>query len=188
MNKLWTLSLLASLLFHGVLFISFNKNLFQKKIVYSKNIGKASIKIKLTQTIVKKEKIEPLKKSTKKIQDKTPKKKNQKNVTANNAKEKSTAGDEVLMNKYLSEVRSAIAKNKYKSPMATRLKLTGSVKMQFLIKRPAMISDIKVIEASRFSQLNDSAVQTIQSTSDIPIIPEEIKLNEIPLTLVITYE
>lgn len=186
MKKSVAIPILASLVLHALLFVSLNKDFFKTKTVYSKNLGKASIKLRLSSTLIKK--IEPPKKVKAKKPLKQKKKKATQNSVANSATKKSTQGDDVLINQYLSSVRSAIAKNKYKSPMAERLKLKGSVKMQFLIKVPAIISDIKIVEPSRFKQLNDSAIQTVQNTQDIPTIPSELKLSEIPLTLVITYE
>jgi TonB family protein len=190
MNKFLILSLLASLLLHGVFFINFDKDLFHSKDVFSKKLGDPSIRIKISSVLQQKRTF------PKRISEKNQKSKSRlksvtqksKNTQSNKSKEKSTQGNETLLNQYLSKVRSAIVQNKFKSSMATRLRLKGSVKLQFMIKTPSQVTGIKILEASRFKHLNNSAVQTIKTTTNIPPIPRDLNLLEIPLTLAIIYE
>jgi outer membrane biosynthesis protein TonB len=60
--------------------------------------------------------------------------------------------------------------------------------LNFKIKAPNTIVELKIIEHSKFKQLDDSAMQTIESVKNIPVIPRSLNRVEIPVTLVISYE
>jgi TonB family protein len=191
MNKKYLLlSCLGSILLHALFLLGFNTQKISTKTNFSKNLGSRQIKAKLTIFERKVQKSTP---SPKANGNKTAvKKKNVKPTKATpesiGAKGEMDSGSKELMAEFLSAVREKIAKNKFKKKVARRLKLTGKVKLNFVIKWPNIIEKIKIINSSNFAQIDESALQTIESVEDLPHIPKKLNRVEIPITLVISYE
>ena len=72
--------------------------------------------------------------------------------------------------------------------MATKLRLKGDVGLYFLLKKPNIIEGVRVLRPSAFPQLDQSALATIDAVEDIPIMPKELELDQIPITVVISYQ
>jgi TonB family protein len=188
MNKIFIKCLLVSITLHILLFLNQSNHSFAPKLNFSKKLGRGQIKARITIFERKEQKPEFSKKvgllKTKKKVTKSQKQK----INTQNSKGISDNGSEELIAKYLSSVRKIIAKNKVKKRMARKLKLTGSVKLNFKIRAPNEIVELKIIKNSKFKQLDDSALQTMASVTDIPMIPKALNRVEIPVTLVISYE
>ncbi|MFT6632734.1 MAG: TonB family protein [Bacteriovoracaceae bacterium] len=188
MNKIFIKCLIGSIVLHIILFLNQTGSSFTPKLNFSKKVGKSQIKARITIFERKEQKADfskkmgVLKKKKKVI---APKKKKRQ---TENSKATADTGSEELITQYLSSVRGIIAQNKFKKRMARKLKMTGSVKLNFKIKAPNTIVELKIIEHSKFKQLDDSAMQTIESVKNIPVIPRSLNRVEIPVTLVISYE
>lgn len=188
MNKKLSICLAGSIVFHVLLFLNMSVSLPESKINFADKSGASRIKARFQIFERSKAKTSLSDKKVGNLKRKKSAKAARKQVSAVNSEEKTNTGSEELVVKYLSEVRSIIAKNKFKKRMARKLKMTGSVKLNFIIRAPNQIEDLKIIEPSKFKQLNDSAIQTINSVKRIPVIPATLNRVEIPVTLVISYE
>lgn len=181
MGKHLLIAFLASMTLHAL--ILGTMSLLSKKQVYAKNPGQGAMKVKLSvyQPPVKSP---PKTAGKKKKQAKAKKHQN----TSSLSKVKQNKGSDQLIAKFLTAVRSAILNNKYKSRMAKKMRLKGEVELFFVLKSPNIIQDLKVIKPSPYGQLNESAMQTVASVSDVPVIPPKLNLQEIPITVVISYQ
>lgn len=98
------------------------------------------------------------------------------------------SGNDSILSKYLSDIRELILKNKYKSSVASRLKLTGTTVLSFKIQFPNSLKEVKVIKSSGKRPLDESAIKTIQRIEKIPSIPSKLELEEITMTLEMVFE
>lgn len=188
--KSFLLYLFLSVITHGLLFVDSRVLLIesQKSHFAKKNLGKTSIKIRLAadKSLQKKSK-SSIKSSqkTRKIEKKLTKEKRLVDAASRSVVD---SGEKEELNNYLDKIRNLIAKRKVKSRLANRLKLTGSVKISFLIIRPGSIKNIRVIKSSDHKNLDNSALNSIQNIGKIPVVPSSIPMKEIPVSLEILYE
>lgn len=174
---------------HGVLLLSSKNFEFFEKEVFSKKQGQAAIKVRLSvyQPPKKATPVPPKSlKGKQKLKEK--KKKTSKKSEASKSKVKKTQGTDTVLAKYLSEVRAAIMQKKIKLRMAKRLRLKGDVGLYFLLKKPNIIEGVRVMKPSKFPQLNQSALATMDAVKDVPLMPKELELDQIPITVVISYQ
>tara|TARA_Y100000768_G_scaffold388408_1_gene384127 strand:+ start:1753 stop:2322 length:570 start_codon:yes stop_codon:yes gene_type:complete len=183
------ISLFISLILHGLLFLGLTGVIVQKKEVYAKKQGQAAIKIRLS---VYKEptRMTPPKPVSKKGKRKIKKEQLKKKQVsqASKSKVKETKGSDKILAKYLSQVREAIMRKKIKLRMAKRLRLKGDVGLYFLLKKPNIIEGVRVLKTSTYPQLDQSALATMEAVEEIPMMPSELELDQIPITVVISYQ
>ena len=190
MDKFLCISFLLSIVFHFFVLVSFHKaRLTDDKIHLSKNLGLSQSKASIKIIENRKKSTRPKKKLTKKSKHKVlknlqsrNKQKSEKNVG------KLQSGQDTLIAEYLLIVRNLLKESQVKLRTARRMGLVGSVKLEFVIKKPNIISDIEIIQKSKYIQLDLSALKTVSSLSDIPEIPAKINKEEISVTVVISYE
>ncbi len=153
---------------------------------FSKNLGKSMIRARLkVSEKVKADFTSEKKGKLKKLERKAPRKKDQLTDISENERE---SGSEERLTKYLGEIRELILKNKFKSPIASRLNLKGTAKISFKIESPARLKDLRLIESSGKKPLDDSALRTVRGVGDFPIIPEALGLKELTITLEMEFE
>jgi TonB family protein len=190
-NKSLYLSGFSSIIIHIFLIISFSETKLSSKTNFSENLGSRQIKATLTlyerrpekkKILPKTNSLKPTKTNTQSVLQRTTTKPS---LGARGSKD---SGSKALMAKFLSQVRAQIAQSKFKTKMARRLKLKGKVKLNFILKKPNIIDKISIIESSNIKQIDQSALQTIDSVKDLPSIPLKLNRVEIPITLVISYE
>lgn len=104
------------------------------------------------------------------------------------AKGQANKGETGLTARYLSQIRESIEKSKYKSPLAQRLRLKGSVGLSFKILWPNQIKEIKIIDSSRHKALDYSALKSIESIKEIPHMPQAISQDVLAVNLRLVYE
>jgi len=129
-------------------------------------------------------KISKLKKTNTKVSH--SKVKQHKNVSKQIVKQSSGRND--VLARYASTVRDLISKNKKYPRVARRLKQQGIVKVYFEVTYPNKISNLKVIEASDYEILNNSALDSIRSLENLPHMPENHANGLIPMTIPLNYE
>jgi outer membrane biosynthesis protein TonB len=177
MNNKLLLGISLSIIFHSLLFITITS--LSTSNTYSKNIGKSRIRaviknIKSVPTIGKKSK------------NKTKNKKNDIEEVSNSKLDKQ--GRDNLLSQYLGSIRNVVASTKYKNSFATRLNLKGQVDLSFKISTPNLLSDLKIIQKSKASSLNESALAGIKSISSFPSIPTELDTDTVEVEVSIIYE
>jgi len=77
--------------------------------------------------------------------------------------------------KYVSQVRKIIMQNKYYPLIAKKMNLTGQVRVQFKLQSNGEIVDLKLIENSKHTILNDSALHIFKTIKKFNEFPTEIK-------------
>ncbi len=182
--------LFISIGIHSFIIISaYNFEVANKNVNYSKlDYSEASIKIRLSNAKPKKETFELNKTESKKEKVFKKEEKTTEKLDSSSAKKQNLdSGQTSLIAKYLSAVRVIIASNKYKSRLAKRLKLSGKVKLHFMIKRPSQVSNLKVIETSGHKLLDKSAINSVLRSAPFPAMPNEINMEELPIDLEIEY-
>ena len=188
MSKNLAISFIFSALLHGLVLMGARTWMIHDKKVFSKKQGEAAIKVRLSVY----QKAQPLKPTlSSAAKGKRPEKVSKKTVQktqSSKSKVKQTKGSDELLAKYLSQVREAILRHKIKLRMAKRLRLKGDVGLYFLLKKPNIIEGVRVLKSSTFPQLDQSALATLDAVDNIPTMPEQLKLNQIPITVVISYQ
>lgn len=180
-----TLAFLITFTLHfGALFICAAKSVVYKKTNYSQNAGRSFIKAQISYEQIKN--VEIKRKGLKKSPKKIPKK--NKTAKSDNTKSKKTSGKNSVLAKYLTKIRSTIVKNKYKSRVAERFNLKGKVKVSFEIDEESKILGVKVIQSSSIDPIDTSAIETIKRLKDLPKVPTELAMKNIPIELEIIYE
>lgn len=175
-----TLTLHFLALFHCVPY-----NSFLKKHTYSNNQGE----IKIKSIVASEENANKLQETIKKQSSKKIKSQS-KNNTLNSDRTKSmdTSGNNNILAGYLTKVRNIIVKNKFKNRVAQKFNLKGSVRVAFSINEKAQIEAIEVLKSSKIPPLDESAIQTINNLENLPLIPVELAMKNIPVQLEIIYE
>lgn len=74
---------------------------------------------------------------------------------------------------YRTELRAMIEKNKSYPTMSKRLGQTGTVVVQFTLLEDGKITDVKIEKASRYEQLNASALEAVKKVQRFKPIPKE---------------
>jgi TonB family protein len=191
MNKNLVIGIFLSLLFHGFLFLGLSHFELTKK-NFSKKLGQAKIRAVLKVISVKEtHKSKPDRKKAKSLYKKkkieAPQNIQPQKLQDTN-KSKVSTGENSVVAKYLTSLRSEIVKNKYKNRVATIMKLKGEVELSFKVIWPDKITDLKVIKRSEHAPLNDSALSTIERIEDIPKLPNMLKLGGIEVSIKVIYE
>lgn len=188
--KYFICSLFLSVLFHlGLILV--NLPLSEHKIHFSKVSGAPQKNGQFILYEIYENKTKSSKRTSKvdhAIKQKKNKTQDRKNSVNNHAKGSVNFGDQELLSKYLSELRDKIANNKIKNAMAERLKLVGKVKLNFLIIKPNLIKDLYISKSSGFPLIDQSALDTVGTTKNLPRIPLELDKEEISVSLEISYE
>lgn len=179
-----TWAILITLSLHlCALFLCDAKKVVYKKSNFSQNLGQSYIKatiqfespkLKLPNKSRMSKKVKSLSKSNNSKVDKTF--------------SKTHSGRKTVLAKYLTQVRSVISKNKFKSRIAKKFNLKGSVKVAFEINEDSQISDLKLLQSSKLDPIDDSALETIKRTHNLPLVPKELAMKNIPIELEIVYE
>lgn len=188
MSKQLLGGILISIVFHLLLLFGLNRFELTEKTNFSDKLGKSKIKTYLKVVSIKKKR----KKNTPNKKGLLPKKveKREKKETLNNdvTKSKANSGEDTEVARYLSALRSEIVKNKYKSKVATLMKMKGAVELSFKVVWPNKIIDLQLVSKSKHAPLNDSARKTIERISSIPAIPKSLKSKEIEVSIQVIYE
>ena len=160
---------------------------FDEKVVYSENLGESVIKISLRQEKKMAKKVK--KTSLNKLGEKKLEKEEISRRHSHQVKTKAvkTKGEDTALARYLNQIRSLIEQHKFKSRLADKLKMTGRVIVGFTIVSPNSLVDLEVVKSSGKKVLDNSALQTLKNIPEIPVIPLELKLKQIPLKMDITY-
>ena len=98
------------------------------------------------------------------------------------------SGSDSVLSKYLNDIRELILEKKYKSPVASRLNLTGTSVLSFKVQYPDKLKEVKIIKSSGKAPLDESALETIRRIEKIPPIPPKLELVEITMTLEMVFE
>lgn len=187
MNKNLVIGIFLSLIFHGVLifgFSNFNDSSF------SNQLGESKIKVILKAVTEKRKNLNlPLKpiKEKRTKNSKVSKISEDKEIT-DISKSKNSVGNNTIIAKYLTQLRSEIVKNKYKNQAARIMKHSGNVELSFKVIWPNQIKDLKILSLSEFSSLNDSAIATIKRIRNVPRLPEQLKNEEVEVSIEVIYE
>ena len=177
---LFSLSISLTIHFFGVVgFKSFFYSPQKKNFSNLKRSHGIKVSIRLARP-KKFEKVNKHKKGTFKDQQKSQK-------LTSSSKSKKSGGDLKAMSKYLKSIRDLIDKSKFKSKIASRLKLHDTIRVGFVVYRDQKIRDIEVLKKSSHLQLNLSAIKTLKDIESIPAFPSEIKRDKIPLEIDISY-
>lgn len=189
MSKNLFISLFISLVLHGLLFFGVRNFVIQNKEVFAKKKGQAAIKIRLS-VYEEPTRVTPPKPVAKEGSRKLKKEQQKKKQVsqASKSKVKETKGSDKILAKYLSQVREAIMQKKVKLRMAKRLRLKGDVGLYFLLKKPNIIEGVRVLKTSTYPQLDQSALATMEAVDEVPVMPSELELDQIPITVVISYQ
>lgn len=187
MKLTWAILITLSIHFF-TLFMCGAKSVVYKRSNFSQKLGQSRIKTVLS-TYKPPVKIEKVTKKSKKLKSKKVKEVSKKlNARSDVTKAVSTSGKKSKLASYLTKVRSVIVKNKYKNRVAKKFNLKGIVKVAFEIDKNSKISGVKLIKSSSVGPIDNSAIETLNRTNDLPVIPQELAMKNIPIQLEIVYE
>lgn len=88
---------------------------------------------------------------------------------------------------YFSDLLNRIAAGKAYPPGARRLGLTGTVMVDFVLKRDGTLSEIKLGPETAHPWLNQAALETLERVGRVAPIPEEIALGDLSLRVPIRF-
>lgn len=88
---------------------------------------------------------------------------------------------------YIKKVISSLDKNKQYPELAKEMGIQGTVKLLLTINRNGNVEKIKIAESSGFPILDKNAIETAKK-SKFPPFPEEIKKDDIKITIFISYK
>ncbi|WP_300367098.1 energy transducer TonB [Hydrogenimonas sp.] len=88
---------------------------------------------------------------------------------------------------YLQKVRETIEANKYYPRMAKKLRQTGRVEVQFVIRNDGSVYGIEIVKPCRYKKLNRAARRTIEKIEKFEPFPESLNISEIRVTIPINY-
>lgn len=92
-----------------------------------------------------------------------------------------------LQQVYLSELRAKLEELKHYPLQARRLGQTGSVEVAFQVRQDGMIENARIVRASPFKRLNESALATIENLKKFRPLPEGLSKDPLTVTLPIRY-
>ncbi len=183
MKKEFALGFIISIILHGLLVCEFSSSDTKANNTFSKNEGleQTRVSVRSIKTIQRKQlqKAKGLQKEKKKLV--------KQKVDQQAGSAKNSSGNNKVLSKYLSLIRSKILQNKYKSKIARKLNQTGRVTITFKIINRNKVSDISILTPSRSKQLNYSALKTIQRLESLPNIPKELNLDILSVEVSIDY-
>lgn len=192
-KKVFLFSLLVSFLGHALFLFGFSQFDKSKQTHFAKNEGQARVKVsvQLREKVIQK-KVEPKKKEKKEISE-TPKPKPfplpvAEMETASKAQKMDEQGQQTLVANYLTQVRSQIAKLKYKNRISTKLNLKGTVVLALNIEWPNTLKELKIFDSSGLEPLDESALETVNRISQFPSMPQELENFTLPVKVILIYD
>jgi TonB family protein len=96
-------------------------------------------------------------------------------------------GNPNAFNAYKAKIRKKLERNKKYPPSARSRKITGIVKVSFVIIRDGSIHSPKLVESSGEQILDDEAITLLSRVSPLPPIPESITGENLQLTVPIQF-
>ncbi|OUR99799.1 hypothetical protein A9Q84_01865 [Halobacteriovorax marinus] len=195
------LSIVLSLALHGLIYIHFQNKNEKVKSIYSQ-VHRTRITLKTTNRKYSKKqqksiptpiKKRVVKKSSKRVQKKIvkPTKKISKfsQIMERTLRKPITksSGHRDMVAKYLSKVRQSILKNKFYPRVARRLKQQGEVVVTFAIRWPNTIEDVRLKKMTPYALLNQSALESVKSLTELAIMPEKLKTQVLKVEIPLVY-
>lgn len=186
--------ILLSVGIHLLMLIGFKYNESSNRLTnYSKNLStqsvlKTSLYLKTKkQEFVKAVKIED--KSTKKVaKPKNDIKQISELEVAKTASDKSSGADTAL-NKYLSDLRLLVQKNKKYPRIAKKLKQSGVVVLYFEIEKTNKIKKLELSKASEFESLNEAALEAVNGANLSSLnFPEDLREQTLKVAIPVQFD
>lgn len=181
MNKKLLTGIFLSMALHAAILLIFSNVKESSQSTFSKLKKESSIKARLVA--IKRKKAPTDAKGQRAKPNKTRPSTKGKNHVEDLSKQQADSGSKSLVAKYLNEIRELVLKNKHKGHVATRLGLTGVVKVDFKIAAPNELKDLRVTKSSNKRPLDESALETVRRVGELPSIPEELGLSEMTVSL-----
>ena len=110
--------------------------------------------------------------------------KQQSSVQENSNKQKS----QNLENEYLAKVKNKIEKNKVYPKVAKRLNQTGKVIVSFDILKDGKVTNIKIINKSKFEKLDEASIELLTNIGFFEAIPNELNKTVWNIQIPINYQ
>ena len=89
---------------------------------------------------------------------------------------------------YLSQIRSAIEKNKTYPKVAKRLNQTGKVYVTFLVTKDGAIKNCRINKSSNFESLDEASMEILMKIVSFEAIPKELNKDSWEITVPIVYQ
>lgn len=89
---------------------------------------------------------------------------------------------------YLSQIRSAIEKNKTYPKIAKRLNQTGKVYVTFLVTKDGAIKNCRINKSSNFESLDEASMEILMKIVSFEAIPKELNKDSWEITVPIVYQ
>lgn len=186
--------------------ISLNSVAIQKVEEVTKEIEKEIVTEPIIEKIVEKpapkviekpkkveKKIVKQEKQIEKVVEKTPEKiveqnetsqKQQSSIQENSNNEK----NKNLESEYLAKVKNKIEKNKVYPKVAKRLNQTGKVIVSFDILKDGKVTNIKIINKSKFEKLDEASIELLTNIGFFEAIPNELNKTVWNIQIPINYQ
>ena len=88
---------------------------------------------------------------------------------------------------YLAALATRINRRKYYPRMSRRLGEQGMAVLSFVIRRDGGLADIRIVDSSGHSRLDQAAVKTLHRVSPFEPIPATIDRDEWPISVPIVF-
>ena len=99
-----------------------------------------------------------------------------------------TAQVENIEAAYLSQIRSAIEKNKTYPKVAKRLNQTGKVYVTFLVTKDGAIKNCRINKSSNFESLDEASMEILMKIVSFEAIPKELNKDSWEITVPTVYQ
>ena len=93
-----------------------------------------------------------------------------------------------LENEYLAKVKNKIEKNKVYPKVAKRLNQTGKVIVSFDILKDGKVTNIKIINKSKFEKLDEASIELLTNIGFFEAIPNELNKTVWNIQIPINYQ
>ena len=93
-----------------------------------------------------------------------------------------------LESEYLAKVKNKIEKNKVYPKVAKRLNQTGKVIVSFDILKDGKITNIKIIDKSKFEKLDEASIELLTNIEFFEAIPNELNKTVWNIQIPINYQ
>src|SRR5574344_1927602 len=93
-----------------------------------------------------------------------------------------------LENEYLAKVKNKIEKNKVYPKVAKRLNQTGKVTVSFDILKDGKVTNIKIINKSKFEKLDEASIELLTNIGFFEAIPNELNKTVWNIQIPINYQ
>jgi len=97
-------------------------------------------------------------------------------------------GDDPVLSRYISRVRTKIERRKYYPASSRRMKEEGTVTVSFLLTSAGDLVTLSVASSSGFPDLDDAALDAVRKASPYPPFPATLGTARLALKVPITYE